>query len=95
MENIDLQDLHVGDENINVLSAIKHYKNHLKAVDNYQKRNKDKMALKCKNYMDKIKTEQPEKYAEILQSKKDYYQNVQKAKNQAKNQAKKNQNKNL
>lgn len=75
---------------INIESAVRHYKNHLKAVSNYQKTHKDKMADKCKKYMEKIKTDYPERYQEILQSKRDYYQNVQKPKLLAKKNEKKN-----
>jgi hypothetical protein len=56
------------------------YKRHLTYVKNYQKNNKEKTAEKCKRYNDKVKTERPEKYEEVKQRRKDYYQNVIKPK---------------
>ena len=75
---------------VNIESAVKHYRSHLKAVSNYQKRNKDKMSVKCKNYMEKIKADDPERFEQILQAKRDYYYNVQKPKLLAKKNEKKN-----
>ena len=55
--------------------AEKMYKNHLKNVSNYQKRNVEKMREKNKIYFLKIKTEMPEKYNAMLLKKKEYYNN--------------------
>lgn len=54
------------------------YKNHLKNVSNYQKRNADKMREKNKLYFLKIKAEMPEKYNAMLLKKKEYYNNKKK-----------------
>jgi hypothetical protein len=56
----------------------KHLK-HLKSVSTYQKANPDKCRDKCKKYHERLK-EDPEKYATMLQRKKDYYLNVRKPK---------------
>ena len=53
--------------------AERHYKNHLKAVSNYQKKHPDKVNIKNIKLYAKIKETNPEKYNEILQQKKDYY----------------------
>lgn len=54
------------------------YSNHLKNVKTYQQKNPEKMREKCKKYNDKIKIENPEKYQEMLNKKKEYYINVKK-----------------
>jgi len=54
--------------------AEKHYQNHLRNVSNYQKRNPEKMREKCKKYLDRLK-EDPEKYKEYQQQKRQYYLN--------------------
>jgi len=70
-------------EEISSLSpAEKYYKNHLKNVSNYQKRNPEKMREKNKKHNDKIKNEDPEKYQAKLLKQREYYQNVIKQKKQ-------------
>ena len=66
MDNID---------NIDKLTpAERYYKNHLKAVSNYQKRHPDKMHIRNAKYYSKIKQEDHEQYLKILEDKKNYYQ---------------------
>jgi hypothetical protein len=70
-------------EEVSSLSpAEKYYKNHLKNVSNYQKRNPEKMREKNKKHNDKIKNEDPEKYQAKLLKQREYYQNVIKQKKQ-------------
>jgi hypothetical protein len=42
--------------------AERFYKNHLKNVSNYQRKNKEKMRTKYKTYFNRMKTERPEQY---------------------------------
>jgi hypothetical protein len=56
------------------------YEKHLKRVSDYQKANPTKCREKCKRYNDKLKTENPEKYAEMLEKKRQYYLQVRKPK---------------
>ena len=56
------------------------YSNHKKRVTNYQKANPDKMHVKCKASNERIKEERPEKYEQVLQSKRKYYRDVVKPK---------------
>ena len=70
-------------ESTELTPAERLYKRHLEYVKNYQKNNKEKTAEKCKRYMDKVKTQRPEKYDEIKQKRKEYYQNVIKPKKEA------------
>jgi hypothetical protein len=57
-----------------------HYEKHLKRVSDYQKDHPDKCREKCKRYNDKLKSENPEKYNEMLEKKRAYYQLVRKPK---------------
>jgi hypothetical protein len=60
--------------NDTVLSpAEKHYRNHLKHVIAYQKRNPEKMREKCRRRNEKFKNERPEEYAIFLEKQKAYY----------------------
>jgi len=59
------------------------YRNHLKNVRTYQQKNPEKMKEKCKRYNEKIKLENPEKYQETLNKKKEYYINVRKPRMEA------------
>jgi hypothetical protein len=59
----------------NLTPAEKHYKNHLIAVSNYQKRNPDKIHEKNSRHYLKIKNENLERYNDILEQKKIYYHN--------------------
>lgn len=62
MDNID---------NIDKLTPAKrYYKNHLKAVSNYQKRHPHKMHIRNAKYYSKIKQEDHEQYLKILEDKK-------------------------
>jgi hypothetical protein len=60
--------------------AIRYYKNHLKTVSEYQKRNPEKMRIKNNAWNAKIKETDPVKYQAILDKKRDYYLNVRKPK---------------
>ena len=71
--------------------AEKLYKTHLKNVSLYQKRNPDKIKIKCKRYLDNMKQNHPEKYQEKLQKQRDYYKNVRKPKLDALKSAKSNE----
>jgi hypothetical protein len=63
--------------------AKKFYEKHLKRVSDYQKAHPDKCHEKCKKYNDKMKLEQPEKYAVMLEKKRRYYLEVRKPKIEA------------
>jgi len=63
--------------------AVAFYEKHLKRVSDYQKANPTKCREKCKRYNDKLKTSDPEKYAEMLEKKRQYYLNVRKPKLEA------------
>ena len=60
--------------------AERYYRNHLKRVCDYQRRNPEKMREKCKKWNAKVKAEQPEKYQAILEQKRKYYNEVRKPK---------------
>jgi hypothetical protein len=72
---------------VNLTPAEKYYKNHLKNVSNYQKRNPEKMREKNKKHNDKLKIEDPEKYKARLEKSRNYYQTVVKPKILASKQA--------
>lgn len=59
------------------------YANHRKNVAAYQSRNPEKMRAKTKKYLNKLKTEEPEKWDELKQKKKEYYLTVVKPKKKA------------
>jgi hypothetical protein len=63
--------------------AVAFYEKHLKRVSDYQKANPSKCREKCKRYNDKLKTENPEKYAIMLEKKRQYYINIRKPKMEA------------
>jgi hypothetical protein len=63
--------------------AVAFYEKHLKRVSDYQKANPTKCREKCKRYNDKLKTDNPEKYAEMLEKKRQYYIHVRKPKMEA------------
>jgi hypothetical protein len=65
---------------IDTEAAIRYYKNHLKTVSEYQKRNPEKMREKNNAWNAKIKETDPAKYQSILDKKRDYYLNVRKPK---------------
>jgi hypothetical protein len=60
--------------------ALAFYEKHLKRVSDYQKANPTKCREKCKRYNDKLKAENPERYADMLEKKRQYYLNVRKPK---------------
>jgi shikimate kinase len=64
--------------------AERFYRKHLERVSTYQKANPEKMREKCKKWNAKLKEEQPEKYQEMLEKKRKYYQEVRKPKLEAK-----------
>ena len=70
----------ISQENIILSPAERYYRNHLKNVITYQKKNPEKMREKCKKYSDKLKEENPEKYQVMLDRKKLYYINTIKPK---------------
>jgi hypothetical protein len=74
---------------ITLSPAERFYQNHLKRVSTYQKAHPEKCREKCKKYNDRLREQQPERYAEILQQKKDYYTAVRKPKLVAEREAKK------
>jgi hypothetical protein len=74
---------------IDLSPAERFYRNHLKRVSEYQKSHPEKCREKCKKYNDRLKELRPDKYAETLQQKKDYYSNVRKPKLVAEREAKK------
>ena len=59
-----------------IAPADRHYRNHLRNVSNYQKRNKEKMRIKQKLYLESLKTNNPEKYQNYLAKKRKYYFDV-------------------
>jgi len=60
--------------------AIRYYKNHLKTVSEYQKRNPEKMRIKNNAWNKKIKETDSIKYQAILDRKRAYYLTVRKPK---------------
>jgi hypothetical protein len=60
--------------------AERFYQNHIKRVCAYQKANPEKMREKCKKWNAKLKEEQPDKYKEVLEKKRKYYNEVRKPK---------------
>lgn len=75
------------EQEVTITPAEKYYKNHLKNVSNYQKRNPEKMREKNKKHNDKLKIENPEKYHARLEKSREYYKNVVKPKILASKQA--------
>ena len=65
---------------VDLSRATQYYLKHSRSVQEYQKRNKDKMKTYCKNYWERIKEDRPELHQEILRKKKEYYHNVVKPK---------------
>lgn len=63
--------------------AERFYKNHLKNVSNYQKRNPEKMREKNKKFNTKLKEENGDKYQAKLLKQREYYQTVVKPKREA------------
>lgn len=60
--------------------AERFYQNHIKRVSAYQKANPEKMREKCKKWNAKVKEEQPDKYKDILEKKRKYYNEIRKPK---------------
>jgi hypothetical protein len=73
---------------VDVDTAVRFYKAHLKAVSEYQKRNLDKMRTKNKAFNEKIKVHDKEKYERYLAKKREHYYNVRKPKREAEKLAK-------
>ena len=63
-------------------TAEKYYTAHLKRMSEYQKRNKDKIKEKNKNYLNRLKDD-PDRHKEYLEKKRQYYLTVTKPKLQA------------
>jgi hypothetical protein len=73
---------------VQILSvAERFYNNHKAKVAKFQKENPDKMRAKCKAYNERVKAERPEKYQEVLEQKRKYYNEVTKPKLEAKKRA--------
>lgn len=64
--------------------ADRFYNNHKAKVAKFQKENPDKMRAKCKAYNDRVKAERPDRYQEVLEQKRKYYNEVTKPKREAK-----------
>jgi len=64
--------------NVEIETALRYYKNHLKNVSEYQKRHPDKMREKNREYNRRIREENPDKYQDLLAKKKEYYLTVRK-----------------
>jgi hypothetical protein len=84
MENT-IEPLEIRIEEVKLSPAERFYKNHLKNVSNYQKRNSEKMKEKNKAYAKMIKEDKPEKYKEMLDRKRQYYLRVIKVKKEKTN----------
>jgi len=67
-------------EQIILTPAERFYQNHIKRVCAYQKANPEKMREKCKKWNAKVKEENPDKYKDILEKKRKYYNEVRKPK---------------
>jgi hypothetical protein len=86
MENIiEPLEINIRMEEPKLTPAERFYRNHLKNVSNYQKRNGEKMREKNKAYAKKVKEDKPEKYKEMLERKKQYYLTVIKLKKEKTN----------
>jgi len=73
---------------VQILSvAERFYNNHKAKVAKFQKENPEKQRAKCKAYNERIKANRPEKYQEVLEQKRKYYQEVTKPKLEAKKKA--------
>ena len=73
---------------VQILSvAERFYNNHKEKVAKFQKENPEKQRAKCKAYNERIKANRPEKYQEVLEQKRKYYQEVTKPKLEAKKKA--------
>lgn len=70
--------------------AERYYNNHKERVCVFQRANPEKMRAKCKAYNERVKTERPDKYQEVLLQKRKYYQEVTKPKLEAKRKEKEN-----
>jgi len=55
------------------------YDKHLRTVSAYQKANPEKCRDKCRAYHERLKDD-PEKYAALLEKKKQYYQKIRRPK---------------
>lgn len=73
---------------VQILSvAERFYNNHKANVAKFQKENPEKQRAKCKAYNERVKAERPEKYQEVLEQKRKYYNEVTKPKLEAKKKA--------
>lgn len=61
---------------IKMTPAERCYASHKQIVINYQRANPEKMREKQKRYLDKLKVENPEKYEQQQQNKRDYHKRV-------------------
>jgi hypothetical protein len=87
MEVVPLTEEHFAEINIDELKILaEKYKKQQERVKAYHKQHPEKTNEKVKKYYKKIKELNNDKYQHILDSKKQYYQNVVKPKLQAKKQ---------
>ena len=70
---------------ITLTPAERMYRNHLKNVSNYQKRNPEKMREKCKKRNERLKNERPEEYALLLEKQKAYYKEYNRLRKEKRN----------
>jgi len=56
-------------------NVVNRYEHHLKSVSAYQKTHAEQCRIKCRKYHERLK-EDPEKYAALLEKKKQYYKTV-------------------
>ena len=61
-------------------SAQRHYVNHMKCVRKYQQTHVDQTRAKCAKWFATMKAERPDQYREILDKKKQYYNEITKPK---------------
>ena len=71
-----------NENEIVITPAERMYRNHLKNVGTYQRKNPNKMSEKCKRYNERIKAD-PDRYAEALKKRREYYHNVHKPRKEA------------
>jgi hypothetical protein len=69
-------------EIITLSIAEKYYRNHLKAMSNYQKKYPEKNAMKQKIFRDKQRLERPEEYAKFLEKQRENYRKRKEKKSQ-------------
>jgi hypothetical protein len=74
---------------LNLEAAERFYRKHLKHVSEYQKRNVEKMRVKNRDFNQKLKESDLERYERYLAKKREYYYTVRKPMLEAQKKAKK------